>query len=46
MADLEVMETDTQKMRGTRPHVFTDLLRQTGLDEVIAFLEREGGLKG
>ncbi len=44
MADLDVMEADTKKVRGTRPYVFTDLLRQKGLDEVIAFLEHEGGL--
>jgi urease accessory protein len=44
MADLEVMESDTQKARGTRPYVFTDLLRQNGLPEVIAFIEKNGGL--
>jgi urease accessory protein len=44
MANLEVMESDTQKVRGTRPYVFTDLLRQKGLDDVISFIERAGGL--
>lgn len=45
MADLDVMESDTRRARGGRPYVFTDLLRQKGLDKVIAFLEREGGLE-
>ena len=44
MADLDVMESDTQKVRGQRPYVFTDLLRQKGLAEVIAFIEKAGGL--
>ena len=44
MADLDVMERDTKTARGTRPYVFTDLLRQKGLSEVIAFIETAGGL--
>jgi urease accessory protein len=44
MADLDVMESDTQKARGARPYVFTDLLRQTGLQSVISFIEKQGGL--
>ena len=44
MADLDVMESDTKKVRGTRPYVFTDLLRQRGLAEVVAFIEKAGGL--
>ena len=44
MADLAVMESDTKKVRGARPYVFTDLLRQKGLAEVIAFIEKAGGL--
>ena len=45
MADLGVMESDTRKVRGDRPFVFTDLLRQKGLAEIVAFLEKQGGLK-
>jgi urease accessory protein len=45
MADLDVMERDTRKVRGERPYVFTDLLRQKGLQDVIAFIERAGGLQ-
>jgi urease accessory protein len=44
MADLAVMESDTKKVRGERPYVFTDLLRQKGLADVVQFLEKQGGL--
>ena len=44
MADLDVMESDTKKARGGRPYVFTDLLRQKGLCEVISYIEEFGGL--
>jgi urease accessory protein len=45
MADLAVMESDTQKVRAGRPHVFTDMLRQRGLEEIVAFIEVKGGLR-
>ncbi len=44
MADLAIMESDTQKARGVRPYVFTDLLRLKGLSEIVQFIERQGGL--
>ncbi len=44
MADLAVMDADSRKVRGTRPFVFTDLLRQKGLAEVVGFIEKQGGL--
>ncbi len=44
MADLSVMESDTRKARGTRPYVFTDLLRLRGVSDIVAFLEKTGGL--
>jgi urease accessory protein len=44
-ASLEVMEQDTLKVRDGRPYVFTDMLRRQGLDEVIAFIEKLGGLR-
>ena len=44
MANLDVMEADTNAARGTRPYVFTDLLRQKGLDDIIGFIVRHGGL--
>ena len=46
MADLAVMEADTQKARAGRPYVFTDLLRGRGLAEVQSFIEKSGGLIG
>jgi urease accessory protein len=45
MADLDVMERDTKTVRGTRPFVFSDLLRQRGVSDVVAFIEKHGGLK-
>ncbi len=44
MADLDVMESDTRKARGDRPYVFADMLRLKGLDEIIAYIEKSGGL--
>lgn len=44
-ASLDVMERDTLKVRDGRPYVFTDMLRREGLDEVIAFIEKVGGLQ-
>ena len=44
-ASLEVMESDTQKVREGRPYVFADLLRREGIDEIVAFIERHGGLE-
>jgi urease accessory protein len=44
MADLEVMKRDTLVVRGSRPFVFTDLLRQIGVQEIVSFLEKNGGI--
>ena len=44
MANLDVMDQDTRRVRGGRPYVFTDLLRQTGLAEIVTFIEQAGGL--
>jgi urease accessory protein len=43
-ADLDVMRADTEKQRGKRPFVFTDMRRRVGLTDVIAFIEQQGGL--
>jgi urease accessory protein len=38
-ADLQVMERDAKKMRGDKPFIFTNLKNNTGLAEVIQFIE-------
>ncbi len=43
-ARLEVMAADARRMRGDRPFVMTNLKTGEGLDEIIAFLIRAGGL--
>ncbi|MDB5623520.1 MAG: UreG, partial [Devosia sp.] len=43
-ASLDVMESDTQKVREGRPYVFTDLLRRESLERIIRFIEKAGGL--
>ncbi|TVQ08050.1 MAG: urease accessory protein UreG [Leptolyngbya sp. DLM2.Bin27] len=43
-ASLEVMERDAQKMRGDRPFGFTNLKSQTGLAEIIHFIEHHAAL--
>ena len=39
------MEADTQRMRKQRPYVMTNLKTNTGLAEVVAFIEERGMLK-
>ena len=43
-ASLEVMESDTRRMRGARPFVFTNLKTGDGAAAVAQFVERSGGL--
>lgn len=43
-ADLSVMERDAKVQRGTRPFVMSDLTRLKGVDDIIAFIVRQGGL--
>ena len=43
-ADLGVMDRDARKMRGARPFFFTNLKDNKGVDEVAAFVIRQGGL--
>ena len=43
-ASLEVMESDTRRMRGERPYVFTNLRTGQGVQTVIDFIVRMGGL--
>ena len=41
-ANLEVMAADAKRMRGARPFVMTNLRSGDGVDDVIAFIRREG----
>ena len=43
-ASLEVMDRDAKKMRGDRPFVFANVRAGTGVAEIAAFVERQGGL--
>jgi len=40
-ASLDVMEKDTQRMRGEKPYVFTNLKTGHGTNEIISFIEKE-----
>ncbi len=44
-ASLEVMETDTKRMRGLKPYVFTNMKQRHGVQEIAAFIEKAGGLE-
>ena len=44
-ADLSVMESDTRRMRPTRPYVMTNLRTRQGVADVVAFIERKGLLQ-
>ena len=43
-ASLEMMESDTKKMRGEKPFVFSNQKIGLGLEQIIAFIERHGML--
>jgi urease accessory protein len=43
-ANLEVMDRDARRMRGQRPFLFSNLKENKGVDEVVAFIVRQGGL--
>jgi urease accessory protein len=43
-ADLDVMDRDARKMRGTRPFYFTNLKENRGVAEIADFIVRAGGL--
>lgn len=43
-ASLEVMESDTKRMRGDKPYVMSNLKDGSGLGNIIDFVEREGML--
>jgi len=43
--DLTLLEADTRVARGARPYVMAQVRKGLGVAEVVAFLEREGGLE-
>jgi urease accessory protein len=43
-ASLEVMERDAQRMRGSRPFVFSNLKTGEGLDRIVDFIRHHGML--
>ena len=43
-ADLGVMDRDSKRMRGERPFVFTNLKYGDGLETIVAFIAKAGGL--
>ena len=43
-ASLEVMDSDTKRMRGQRPYVFTNMKTREGLDTIADFIIHSGGL--
>ncbi len=45
-ASLEVMARDSRKMRGTRSFVFCEVKNGKGINEVVAFIKKQGGLYG
>ncbi|MEM8811808.1 MAG: urease accessory protein UreG [Pseudomonadota bacterium] len=43
-ADLDVMRRDSERMRGGKPFLFTDLKRGDGVQDVVRFVCQAGGL--
>ncbi|TMJ25680.1 MAG: urease accessory protein UreG [Alphaproteobacteria bacterium] len=43
-ADLGVMDRDARRMRGQRPFLFSNLKENKGVEEIAAFIVRQGGL--
>jgi urease accessory protein len=44
-ADLGVMESDTKRMRGDRPYVFTNMKTKEGVSVVADFIVNRGGFR-
>jgi urease accessory protein len=42
--DVALLESDTQHARGARPYVMARLRQGVGIEAIVAFLQREGGL--
>jgi urease accessory protein len=44
-ANLAIMESDTQRMRGGKPYVMTNLRNQAGVETIVRFIETQGLFK-
>lgn len=44
-ASLEVMESDTKRMRNEKPYVFTNIKERIGVDMIVKFICKEGLLQ-
>ncbi len=44
-ANLAIMEADTQRMRGGKPYVMTNLRNQAGVETIVKFIETQGLFK-
>jgi len=42
--DLAVMDRDADRMRSSKPFVFTDMKRGDGIADIVKFLKEQGGL--
>jgi urease accessory protein len=42
--DRTLLEQDTAAARGARPYVMASLRSGVGVDEIVAFIRREGGV--
>ena len=42
--DLAVMDRDADRMRNSKPFVFTDMKRGDGIADIVKFLKEQGGL--
>jgi len=43
-ASLDIMESDTRRMRGARPYVFTNMKAREGVRTIAEFIVAKGGL--
>ena len=43
-ADLDVMDSDSKKMRGERPYIFAKVKHDVGVTDIVNFVIEEGGL--
>jgi urease accessory protein len=44
-ANLEIMDADARRMRGLRPFIFSNLKTGEGVDRIIDFILKKGGLR-